>query len=236
MSDDPTTSPTPAAPVRADILDALSRADVFTVLPASTVRGLAAASEIRPLRRDEHLWSRGDPCERMAVVVRGRLRCGIDGDGGRHWVRKIIRAGQEAGLASVVGGLPCSGSAVALENSRVVLVPRDAVRELLEHEPAFALHTARILAREVAQSLEFCANLTCKSPMERLAGFLTDRADEHGVVELDDTQGELAAQLGTVREVVGRAFSRLERQGILERNGRTVRLLRAAEIERIASR
>ena len=76
--------------------------------------------------------------------------------------------------------------------------------------------------------------MALQSPLERLAGYLIENADGSGNVRLRETQGQIAAQIGTVREVVGRSFRRLEDDGIVVRRGRTVRILNREDLARLA--
>ena len=56
----------------------------------------------------------------------------------------------------------------------------------------------------------------------RLAQASSTRTSEGVQVELNKTQQDLAAELGTVRELVSRNLGRLQAEGYLEVNGRTI--------------
>ncbi len=231
MRELPVSVPVSSAP---DVLEALSRSRLFGSLPVPFLHDVADQSTLRLYRRAETLWRRGDPCDRMAVVRRGRVSSSVEGEGGRRCVVEIVRAGGECGLTSVVDGGEHAFTDAALDRSVVALVPAEPVREAMARDPQFALRVARALSSDAHHAQALCADLTCRSPMERLARYLGERTSGREVFELRDTQRQIAAQLGTVREVVARSFHRLEVDGILQREGRVVRVLRAPDLARIA--
>jgi CRP/FNR family transcriptional regulator len=125
-------------------------------------------------------------------------------------------------------------TAEPLERTRVVLVPREALSALMDRSPAFTSRVAEAMAREVRRVLDVCEDVTLRSPVERLAHFLQARAAGTDVVELSDTQTQIASQLGTVREVVGRGLRALETRGAIVRRGRTVRVLDREALAEVA--
>lgn len=224
---------TSLAPSR-EVLDALGRTSVFSALSGRGLQELAPHAEVRTHRRHDRLWDRGDPSHEIAVVLSGRLQCSVPGHGGRGWIRAVLRPGGCCGLSALLdrGAQVCGVE--ALETSRVLHVESEALRDLLDKEPEFALHVARLVTQDLRRAIVCCGQMALQSPLERLAGYLIENADSNGNVRLRETQGQIAAQIGTVREVVGRSFRRLEDDGIVVRRGRTVRILNREDLARLA--
>lgn len=218
-----------------EVVEGLGRCSLLHDLPQPIVRGLAEAGTLRAFRRGEAIWSRGDPRPMLAAVVSGRVQCSMTGHDDRQWVSAVVRSGGVCGLAACTDGGVATCNTQALENSRAVLVPGASVREAIELSPVFARAVARTLAAEVRRLLGTCEDVTLRTPVERLARLLVAQTSADGMVELRETQTQLASQIGTVREVVGRAFHRLEMQGIVVRNGRSVRLLKPLELRALAA-
>jgi len=224
------TAPVPSREVH----DALRRAPVFSALSVRGVRGLAPHATVRSHRRHDRLWDRGDDGTDVAVLLAGRLQCSVPGPTGRGWIRAILRPGDACGLGALVDSGPHVCGVTALERSRVLHVEADALRDALVNEPSFALEVARVVTADLRRAISQCGKLVLQTPLERLAGFLVEAADASGNVRLRETQGQIAAQIGTVREVVGRSFRRLEDDGIVLRRGRTVKILDADALSRMA--
>ncbi len=224
-----------ANPARSrEVHDALRRASVFSTLSVRGVRELTPHATVRDHRRHDRLWDRGDAATEIAVLIAGRLQCRVPGHDSRGWIRAVLRPGDACGLGALVDDGPYVCGVTALERSRVLHVEAGAVRNALVAEPEFALHVAKVVTQDLRRAVSQCGKLVLQTPLERLAGFLVENADGSGTVRLRETQGQIAAQIGTVREVVGRSFRRLENDEIVIRRGRTVRILDLDSLARLA--
>lgn len=108
--------------------------------------------------------------------------------------------------------------------ARALFVPRAEVIALLRRHPAVAVSLLETMARRVRRFADMAGSLTFRPVPERLAHCIATAAGESGrpvvaglTVDLALTQEQLAARLGTVRELVGRAFSQLEARGTITR-------------------
>lgn len=211
---------------RPDPLRALAQSDPFSTLSADAAARLAPAATFRALRRGDVLWRRGEPSTAAAVVVQGHIKCWSAGRQRRQWVEDIAGPGEVCGLAACIDGGPHAFNAEALERSTVLLVPAGALESALQQDPGFARRVGWKLAREVRRVGGVCEDVALRTPTERLARHLWTRSSGARDFDLHETQSELAGRLGTVREVVARSFRRLEAEGVIQRNGRVVHVLR----------
>jgi CRP/FNR family transcriptional regulator len=105
--------------------------------------------------------------------------------------------------------------------TRVLFLPRAEVLQLCQRRPAVALAMLKTLARRVRQFAGIVSDLAFRPVAERLARHLEAAVagpiDPGTGIELTLTQAQLAARLGTVRELVTRAFSQLEARGVISR-------------------
>ncbi len=216
------------------VLEALSRCELFAALPEAALGAIAARSVMRSARRGERVWEHGTSSLHLGVVASGRFKCWSPGHDARQWVSNVVRPGGVCGLAPCVDGGLYTCNVEPLERSKIVLVPSSALRAAMEREPAFARRVAAALAHEVRRLLSVCEDVTLRTPLQRLAHLIETEAAGSAVVELRETQTQIASQLGTVREVVGRGFRRLETSGVVSRDGRSVRILQPQELDAIA--
>lgn len=195
---------------------------------------LAARAEVRNAARGERLFREGDPSKEVLFVASGRVQCCHHCDGPREWVSAVVRPDGAVGLVDVLDGSDRGGCAQALEPTTVVSLPADAITCLIGRDHDFAAHVARTLAHELRATQHMCGAVALRSPLQRLAEHLLQAAGTGDEGSLPETQGRIAAQIGTVREVVGRSLRRLERQGVISREGRTFKILRRDELERLS--
>jgi CRP-like cAMP-binding protein len=214
--------------------DALRGCDLFTEVERGRLRLLAEGSESRLVSRGETLWDRGAPAREVCVVLSGSVQC-RSGSAPKTWISDVVGAGGQCGLAACVQAKTHMSTAGANDRSQVVLVPGAVLRAMMAADCAFAVHVAETLAEEVRRARSVCEDLSLRTPLQRVAGFLAARVGLNGLVELDSSQTQLAGQLGTVREVVGRGLQRLEELGLVSRRGRVVRVLRRDDLVRLAA-
>ncbi len=226
---------TEAAPAPThEAIDALRRVAVFGALSARAQRELEAHVTLRTHRRNTRIWDRGEASREVLAVLSGRIQCSVPGHNGRGWVRAIHRSVETCGLSSLIDGGPYICTVTALERARVLHVDAEPLRAMIDHEPRFVLAVTRAVTQDLRKAVGQCSHLVLRTPLERLAGFLLEHADGSGNARLRDTQGQIAAQIGTVREVVGRAFRRLEEDGVVVRRGRMVSVLDRDALVRLA--
>jgi CRP/FNR family transcriptional regulator len=206
----------------------LQRVRYFASLPEGELRELAGRCASRHLGAGETLFEEGQPCADLFIVAEGRVE-----------VRQISFRGREQifhtegpGATLAEGPLFDRGgfiaTAVALEPTRVLLLPRTHLLDLCRRRPAVALEILEALARRVRRFAEIVTDLAFHPVTERLARHIEAAVAVRPVapgtvVELALTHTQLAARLGTVRELVARALSRLEDTGVISRErGRIV--------------
>jgi CRP/FNR family transcriptional regulator len=132
-------------------------------------------------------------------------------------------------------------SAVAVTPARLLMLPRAALLALCQQRPAVALALLQALARRVRHVATLAADLAFREVTERVARYLDAmaRADGRRLVpgatfELALTQEQLAARLGTVRELVARALAQLRKRRVIAQHGRRVTILDPARLARRA--
>ena len=202
----------------------LGLATHFRVLPAAERRRLLGRCTVRTLKAGEVLYVEGEPRRGLYVLVEGRVELRQVSSRGREQVLHSEGPGATLGEAPLFDPGGYVASAVAAAPTRALFVPRLEVIALFRRHPAFAVSLLETMARRVRRFADLAASLTFRPVPERLAHYIDAGAGELGRpvaagLELDLvlTQEQLAARLGTVRELVPRAFSQLEKRGVITR-------------------
>jgi CRP/FNR family transcriptional regulator len=203
---------------------ALQRVAYFRRLPAAELERLARRCRPRALKRGEHAFEAGDACPGLLVIAEGAVEMRQVSPRGREQVLHAEGVGATLGEAPLFDGGGYIASAVAVAPTRLLLVPRDAVLDLCRRQPDVALAMLEAMARRVRRFAALAENLAFRQVIERLARHIEADAAVAGqslspgaVVDLGLTQEQLASRLGTVRELVSRAFRQLERFGAVKR-------------------
>lgn len=210
-----------------DKIAALRRTPLFSELDENTLRTLAACAIERRFQKDELLFVAGEEAHGLYVVVEGAVRAYRESAGGREQVIHVERAGASVAEVPVFddGAFP---STVAAETDSVLLfIDKRDVRSLCLKHPQIALAALKVLAGRLRHCAELVETLSLREVGQRLARFLLAEAHAKGVrtkggyeVTLTVTNQQIAARVGSVREVVSRALTRLQHDGLVALKGR----------------
>jgi CRP/FNR family transcriptional regulator len=210
-----------------DKVAALSRTALFHDLDEGTLRELAARAVERRFKKDELLFVAGEEALGLYVVVEGAVRAFRESSDGREQVIHVERAGATVAEVPVFdnGAFP---STVAAETDSILLfIDKRDVRQLCLEHPQIALAALKVLAGRLRRCAELVETLSLREVGQRLARLLLAEARAGGgraggglAVTLSLTNQQIAARVGSVREVVSRALTRLQQDKLIALDGR----------------
>lgn len=212
-----------------DKIAALRRTTLFGELNETELRALAERAVERRLNRNEVLFFAGDEAAGLFVIVQGALRAFREGVDGREQVIHVERAGATIAELPVFDDKPYPSTVAAEEDSTVLFLSKREVKSLCLAHPEIALAGLKLLAGRLRKCAELVEALSLREVDQRLARWLLTEARARGKrtgdgLELDLvlTNQQIAARIGSVREVVSRALTRLQQNGLISVEGRRV--------------
>jgi len=193
-------------------------------LPNATLERIARASTERRYAANRALFRAGDEADGLYFLLEGRVRVSRELSS-RAQLLHMESTGGVLGEIPVFGGGPFPGTAIAVERSRCAHLATSAIERLLRDDPDFARFAVHRLATRARSLLNRIDELTTTTIVARLARWVLDRASNNDSETNDFTLGmsqeALAAELGTVREVVVRGLASLVDAGAIRRTGRS---------------
>jgi CRP/FNR family cyclic AMP-dependent transcriptional regulator len=164
----------------------------------------------------------GEACEAVYLVVQGVLRARRLSMEGREYVLAYIGPGEVFNMVPAFDNGKNVATVEALTNATVYLFPCDRFRQLVYEHRDMAMIALERLAGRVRYLSDRVEDLALHTVRTRLARFLLANAAD-GARARRWTQEEIAAQIGTVRDVVGRTLRGFAREGLIRRSrGRLV--------------
>src|SRR5262245_19261496 len=200
----------------------------FRALPKGRLKEFVSTLRVRAYRRGDVIFRKGDLASGLCVVLHGSVRTMLTSSDGRRQVLKVFGAGRTFGDVSVFDEEAHPADAMAMADTEVAIVPRETLFDLLRSHPDAAIDVIRLFASRLRAYKQVVEDLALRPVVARVARLLVDRARGAGTLveesaSLDHayTQDEIAAMVGSVREVVQRALKTLERAELIEmRRGR----------------
>lgn len=218
--------------MKTDKIAALRQTALFGSLVEEELRALAGHSHERCLAREEMLFMAGEEAHGLYIIVSGAIRAFRAGADGREQVLHTERAGATLAEVPVFDDGTYPATAVADEDSVVLFISKQDVRAVCMRHPQIALAALKLLAGRLRRHAELIEALSLREVKQRLSRFLLNeakrcgsRSDEGIFFELSMTNGQIAARIGTVREVVSRALSRLQTDGLISLENRRIKIL-----------
>lgn len=179
------------------------------------------------------LFRPGDAAQGFVVVLAGRIEVHLTGPSGREIMLYAVEPGQSC-VQTTLGLMAdeaYSGEAMAATDATLVLIPRRVFLQLMDSEPAFRSFVFTALGRRMQDVTRLLEQVAFASIESRLASALLDLA-VGDVVQA--TQAELAARIGSAREVVTRRLDAFQRAGWVETDRGTVRIVNRDALIRAA--
>lgn len=201
---------------------------------SDAARRALAALPARDLPRGAVLFRPGEQARDFVVVLAGRIEVFLTGPSGREILLYAVEPGQSCVQTTLglMAGEDYSGEAHAATAVRLVLVPAALFARLMDAEAGFRAFVLGAFARRMADVTRLLEQVAFGRVEARLAAALLDLAQE-GTVQA--TQGELAAQIGSAREVVSRRLEAFQRSGWVETGRGQVRLTDLPALRRLAA-
>lgn len=209
----------------------IASADLFADLDDGEIAPIAAASELRSLRRGDVLFLEGDEPHDLYIVVGGRIAISNRSPDGRESVVALMEPGDLFGEMPLFDNRGRSAGARALEPSEVVIVPYGPVKELYDTNPALLWRVVDMLANRLRNMDLALADSVFLDVTGRTAKRLLELAGESDRFELPITQEELAGMVGASRERVNKAIASFIKLGWLDQLDRTYVITNRQQLE-----
>jgi CRP-like cAMP-binding protein len=207
----------------------LGKTPLFASLDAPVLELLASRIVERTLKPNGILFIAGDPADGLYVIAEGSVRAFRSGADGREQVIHVERAVTTIAEVPVFDDGAYPSTVAAEEISRVYFIAKEDIRKISLAHPQLALAAAKLLAARLRHCADMVESLSLRDVSQRIAKVLVQEAVSRGVSSGKGstfvqklTHNQLAARIGTVREVVSRSLTRLETTGLITIRGKKV--------------
>ena len=175
--------------------------------------------------KGEMIQLAGDTCTAVYIVQSGLVQIFQSTSEGREQVMEMLADGSMFNIVPPLTPVPYNrASARAMIDSRLIMIPMNNYQDLLKSNLEFANLILNEFAQRLSHLTRLVENLALYSVRARLARFLLAQANETKY-KRPMTQDEIAAHLGTVRDVIGRTLRAFECAGLLRREREKIILL-----------
>lgn len=191
----------------------------------------------RSADRGELILLEDEPTQTVYFVVTGVVKAFKTSAEGKEQILCILRPGDSFNDVSVFDGGPNPVSAIAMSRVRLYGISKTDMETLLREHPGIALNIIKVLAGKVRHFVSLVEDLSFRHVTGRVAKLLLEYAtngSEEGKGKSPRprlTQQDMAAMVGTAREVVGRSLKALEEEGAIRMDRHRIAIVNREVLE-----
>ena len=211
----------------------LKSVSIFSSLSEQEFAFLTSHLGQRKYASGELIFSEGDVCTGLYVVKSGNVRIFKSSAGGREHVLSIDGPGSSIAELPVFDGGNYPASAQSVSDSTLLFFSRQSFQTLCMQHPDVALKVLAVVGGRLRRLVGIIEELSFTTVRHRLIALLVRLGKTEGVrnngpdaisLTLPSNNSELAAQIGTVRELVSRNLSRLQAEGLIQVDNRALEI------------
>jgi CRP/FNR family transcriptional regulator len=198
-----------------DKQEILERLDFYREAPHEMQSTIAAAARYVRLAPGEFLFREGDASSEFAAIGAGSIRVFRVGATGREITLYHVRS-QESSLVSMLAvllGTPVIATGQAEVTTEAVVIPASVLRELVIGSDPMRRYIFETVTRGLVEVTTLLEDVAFRTMESRLAALLLKHFATADVIAM--RHEDIAAELGTAREVVSRLLEDYERKGAI---------------------
>lgn len=209
----------------------LKKVAIFSCLSENELAFVVPRLAPRRFPSGQLIFGEGDACTGLYIVQSGNVRIFKSSAGGREQVLSIEGVGSSIAELPVFDGGNYPASAQAVNDSTLLFFSRTDFQALCLEYPQVALKVLGVIGGRLRRLVGIIEELSFTTVRHRLIALLVRLGKNEGsrngnavTVTMPANNTELAAQIGTVRELVSRNLSRLQSEGLIELDDRVVKI------------
>ncbi len=212
----------------AQVKDVLRSVPFFSRLDDDLLRAIEGLVMERTFYKGELLFMEGGECPGLYIVKSGLVRIFKTSPEGKEQVLLIARPGESFNEVPVFDGGPNPASAEAMERTTVYILPSSDLLELVRRRPDITLELLKTFAVRLRRLTMLVEDLSFRHVTSRLARLLLEVAESQAGSGPPRrlTQQQMAAIVGTAREMVGRSLKTFEQAGAIRIEGRRIKVVK----------
>lgn len=198
--------------------------ELWSELPSDVRWSFESQAQSLTFKRGDAIYRQGDSPSGMYFVKRGLVGLVIvAAQSGKEHLLRFFREGQFFGHRALFSEEGYHGSTIALEATEIRFVPRDVILNALGKHPELYREVIQVLSKELRRCETHQVMILENQILGRIAQSLVYLKDIHP--DHNWTRQEIANFCASTVSTVIKGMAKLEEMGLIEQEGRSVRLL-----------
>lgn len=198
------------------------------------LKDLCKDKKVKQYKKKAEIFSEGDIPQSVYYIKTGDVKTFKSHQDGKELITDLYKVNDFFGFEPILEGTDYHDSAVAMQDSEIIVIPKNDFLTLLYSHPDVASGFISLLCRKVAEKEKQLLNLAYSSVRQRTADALlkvTQLKDQKDKINI--SRDDLAKIVGTASESVIRVLSDFKDEGLIEIESGKIRVLQPAKLEKI---
>lgn len=201
----------------------LRNVTMFSDLDDESLKEVYSILHKRNYKRGKIIFMEGEPGEAFFFVISGMVKIYKSSSDGREHIIHIFGPGHVFAETTLFDNINYPATAEVIEDGTIGMIRSKDLEELIMNNSSLALQLIKVLSKRLVMASYEIMNMAFNDTVQRTAVALIKLSKSHGVktedgieLNLDITRQELADVVGSARETVTRALTRLKNDGAIE--------------------
>ncbi len=207
----------------------LSEIPMFSELNAKQLKLISSFSKLKVISKGENIFNEGDYYLGFYALLKGMIKVSKISNNGNESVVHIIKPINTFAEAPLFEGTNYPVSAKALEESLILLIPKEKFIDLIYKEPEISLRMLTGFAKKMRALVNQLEDISSKEVINRLAKYILDEINLSGTenisepfIKLSVPKSTIASYLGTITETLSRTFKKLQDEKVIRVDGKKI--------------
>ncbi len=218
--------------LRGDGVEALENL-VHDVKGKEALKELKDGTTHKTYKAKEDVYREGDSSNSLFFIYKGKVKLWRISETGKELITTLAAPGDYFGYTSIIEGEPYPDTATALEETEIAIIPRNQFLDLMQQHRDISNLFIKLLSNNLAEKEVRLLKLAYSSVRERVADAIKNflSKQDHNIISV--ARDDLAHLAGTATETLIRVLSDFKEEGIIEINGREIRVLKPERFDNI---
>ncbi len=221
-------------------LHILKSIPLFSNLDEVSLKSISETLVEKGFKKNDYIFYENEEANAFGIVLSGRVKIVKHSIGGKEVIIRIILEKQIFGEVAMFDNLPYPASAIAMEDSRILIFEKSIFLSAIKKEPSIAWQIIMDLSKKLRDASQALKDVASERVERRIASLLLRLGEYYGiqkgqVIELKFpiTRQEIADMCGTTVETAIRVMSRFTKDKIIETEKGTIRIIVPADLQKI---
>jgi CheY-like chemotaxis protein/CRP-like cAMP-binding protein len=195
---------------------------------------LCKENKVKIYKKKSEIFSEGDTPAFVYFIKSGNIKTFKSHPDGKELITNLYKENDFFGYEPLLENCPFGDTAIALEDSELVMIPRSDFITLLNSQPVVTASFISLLCKKVSEKESQLLHLAYNSVRQRTAEALLKMWQlKKGSEPLSILRDDLAKIVGTASESVIRVLSDFRDEGLIEMEGTKIKLVHTSKLDQV---